>query len=111
MELLLGFVGAFPTLFLFAMVFGALPSLGMITLVRHFALQRPLGDIVSGALSAALCPLMLFVVAGAWSGEWSPNGSMGLLLGVTPIIGLVGALSGFLYWNFAGRPRPPYESG
>ncbi len=78
----------------FIVLFAAVPSaiLGppIIWAGRALAVRRPAADLLIGACMAGVLALFLYSLARDSAAA------------------LVGALGGYAYWRFAGRPRPPY---
>lgn len=79
----------------------ALPMLIIVLVARRLKWPRPLTDVLGGVL-ASIPAYHLLVI-------YEPTNSTELLveIGATAVWG---ALITYLYWRFAGRPRPPYET-
>lgn len=92
-------IGTFASyFFFFGCVLGALPAAVLVSSIRALGALRPFADIVAGALLAAAAATILGLGI-------SPAVAFGAAL----LAGPSGAAAGFLYWWFAGRPRPPYD--
>ncbi|WP_323762884.1 hypothetical protein [Maricaulis sp.] len=87
---LVGFVVAF---------FTAIPALILTSVIRAIRWPRPLADMIGGAGLGAALIVGISGIAIARDGRWS---------GWLTVAGfaLAGAISGWVYWQIAGRPQP-----
>jgi len=87
---LVGFIMAF---------FTAIPALILTSVIRAIRWPRPLADMIGGAGLGAALIVGISGVATTRGGSWS---------GWLTVAGfaLAGAISGWVYWRVAGRPRP-----
>jgi hypothetical protein len=77
----------------------AIPAAGLIWALRYSGARRGRADAVAGGLLGAV---MMHIVLHGYDVLTEPPG---LSVALFAIAGLIG---GIVYWNFAGRPRPPY---
>ena len=87
------------TLGVYIAAFAALPALLLIWGLRLVKIRRGWTDALAGALTGAA--IMHFIAHGASAITQPPA----LITGLFAVAGLIG---GAVYWNFTGRPRPPY---
>lgn len=88
---------------LWVVVLTALPMLVLTSLVRSVKAGRPWADILVGGLMGAAL-VQIFAGAMMFGGGDAQTRAAGLAL--TAGFALAGAISGWVYWRVAGRPRP-----
>lgn len=87
------------TLGFYIAAFAALPAMLLIWGMRFVKIRRGWTDALAGALTGAV--IMHFIAHGLSAITQPPA----LITGLFAVAGLIG---GAVYWNFTGRPRPPY---
>jgi len=91
-----GFVLALAVV-IYTLLLTAIPAVVLVHLVRLFGWRRGVADAaVPAGISFALTTLLVAGNGGQPVG-WLPF-----------LIASVAGISGFAYWHFTGRPRPPY---
>lgn len=88
------------TLGFYIAAFAAIPATLLIWGMRLTKTRRGWTDALAGALTGAA--IMHFVAHGTSSVTQPPS----IIIGLFAAAGLIG---GAVYWNFTGRPRPPYD--
>ncbi len=87
------------TLGFYIAAFAALPATLLIWGMRLLKMRRGWTDALAGGLTGAA--VMHFIAHGTSAITQPPS----LITGLFAAVGLIG---GAVYWNFTGRPRPPY---
>lgn len=88
---------------LFVALLTALPMLVLTSLIRGVRAGRPWADILVGGLMGAV---LVQVFAGGTMFSLGQAPMRGVDLALTLGFALAGAISGWVYWHVAGRPRP-----
>lgn len=88
------------TLGFYIAAFAAIPATLLIWGMRLLKIRRGWTDALAGALTGAA--IMQFVAHGNSAITQPPS----IIIGLFAAAGLIG---GAVYWNFTGRPRPPYD--
>lgn len=94
-----GFLGLSTILGLIIGAIIAIPTLALVWIFRWSNAPRGWTDTLVAALLGAL---VIHLMAFGTSGIGHPPGAVNLLFAAG------GAIGGFVYWQLAGRPRPPY---
>lgn len=87
------------TLGIYIAAYAAIPAAAFIWAMRLTKLRRGWGDAIAGGLTGG--PMMHLLLHGLSALTEPPS----LMAGIFFLAGVIGGLA---YWNFTGRPRPPY---